>query len=185
MNNKNIPQEILAEFTSLLNELSINYVMIGGLAISSWSAERFTRDMDLTIELNKNLWATLSQKFSSSSNFQIKQTCLDTDSSLPSLIRLDYKNYPIDLIVSLTPLQKEAISRGIRTKIFGPEVNLATPEDVIILKLIANRTQDIADIEILIQKLSDLDFPYIEKWAKEWEVLPLWQELLAKSEKKQ
>lgn len=184
MNNKNIPQEILTEFTSILNKMGVKYVMIGGLAISSWFAERFTRDMDLTIELDQNLWNILNQKLVSSPDIQIKQTCMDTDSSLPSLVRLVYKGYPIDLITSLTPLQKEAISRGIRTKIFGPEINLATPEDIIILKLIANRTQDIADIENIIKRLSDLDFLYIEKWAKEWEVLPLWQELLAKSQPK-
>lgn len=177
MTHKNIPQEIISEFTALLNKTGINYVMIGGLAISSWFAERFTNDLDLTIELDEKLWKNLHQKLYSSKDISIKQTSYYADSPLPHLIRLLYKDYPIDLLVAKTGLQKEIISRGINTKIFGPNVNLATPEDIIILKLLANRPQDIADINTLLEIFSDLDFLYIEKWAQEWEILPLWKEL--------
>jgi hypothetical protein len=44
---------------------------------------------------------------------------------------------------------------------------VATPEDLIVLKLIANRSRDIADCTELTQ-LPDLDWPFIDRWCDVW-----------------
>ncbi len=49
---------------------------------------------------------------------------------------------------------------------------VATPEDLIVMKLIANRAKDRADLDGRV-RLEGLDWTYVERWAAEWEVLEL------------
>jgi len=66
-----------------------------------------------------------------------------------------------------TEFQREVIRRAVRT----PEgLRVATVEDLIVLKLIADRTKDQADLEGLLG-LGALDWAYVERWATTWGVL--------------
>ena len=49
-------------------------------------------------------------------------------------------------------------------------MRVATVEDLIVLKLIADRTKDQADLEGLLA-LGALDWAYVERWATTWGVL--------------
>jgi hypothetical protein len=46
---------------------------------------------------------------------------------------------------------------------------VATPEDLIVLKLIADRPKDRQDLLGLVA-LPDLDWAYVARWAAEWDV---------------
>lgn len=46
---------------------------------------------------------------------------------------------------------------------------MATPEVLIILKLIANRSIDHRDIFTLVEA-QPIDWGYVEQWAEQWEV---------------
>jgi hypothetical protein len=48
-------------------------------------------------------------------------------------------------------------------------IRAATPEDLVILKLIANRPKDQRDLFELGQ-LPDIDWSYVEKWAPIWDI---------------
>jgi len=50
-------------------------------------------------------------------------------------------------------------------------------EDVIVLKLIAGRAQDVADVEAILAAGVPLDSAYLEEWTRYWEVDALWQRL--------
>ena len=55
-----------------------------------------------------------------------------------------------------------------KKELFGIEVAIAAPEDLILYKLIACRPKDEADIEGIVQRRGDkLDIAYLRKWA-EW-----------------
>ena len=67
--------------------------------------------------------------------------------------------------VAKTQFQREVIQRASS----GP-VRVASPEDLIVMKLIANRPKDRVDLEGLI-RLPALDWDHVERWAAEWGVL--------------
>lgn len=73
---------------------------------------------------------------------------------------------PIDLQAAKTAFQVEVVRRA-RPVAVGPAV--ATPEDLIVLKLIAHRSKDLIDLRNL-AALPDLDWAYVERWARDWEV---------------
>ena len=54
-------------------------------------------------------------------------------------------------------------------------VRIAAPEDVIVLKLIAGRAQDVADIEAILAAKPSLDEAYLEEWVEFWGVRELWR----------
>ena len=56
-------------------------------------------------------------------------------------------------------------------------VHALAPEDVIVLKLIASRAQDLADVEAILAARPILDEAHLERWAEFWEVLDAWRRL--------
>jgi hypothetical protein len=93
------------------------------------------------------------------------------------ILRLRHPDFgAADLILAGTEYERQALSRA-RVESLGTaqDVRVATAEDVIVLKLIAGRAQDVADIEAILVAKPALDERYIEDWADFWEVLELWR----------
>jgi hypothetical protein len=63
------------------------------------------------------------------------------------------------------------LSRRRELDILGVRLFVASPDDLVIFKLIAGRPQDFADIDRLIRfGRAPEDEGYVRKWAREWEV---------------
>jgi hypothetical protein len=83
--------------------------------------------------------------------------------------------------VAATDYERLAIERA-RVEALAPGrvVRVVAPEDVIVLKLIAGRAQDLADIEAILAAKVALDEGYLERWAEFWDVLEPWRRLRAR-----
>ena len=101
---------------------------------------------------------------------------MDSDGEL---LRLGHDEYGLaDLMVAGTEYQLHALSRARREPLTGTfAASVLQVEDVIVHKLIANRYQDLADIEAILATGAPLDEPYIEHWAAFWEVIDAWRKL--------
>jgi hypothetical protein len=73
----------------------------------------------------------------------------------------------IDIITAKTDYQRLVIERA--TIELGEKVRVATPEDLIVLKLIANRPTDHVDT-FLLGRDNPIDWEYVEHWAGLWQV---------------
>lgn len=167
------------DFLSFLSSLSLEfkYALIGGMTTSIWSEERFTKDIDLTISLDEKTWNSLEKHLQNSKDVTMDRVCYDVGTSIPYLVRIHFKGSMIDLIFALTEYQDQLIARAVEKEMIGQKVRVASPEDIIISKLIAGREQDLFDIKKIIQTISDLDLAYIEKWVKIWEVTDRWEKI--------
>ncbi len=56
-----------------------------------------------------------------------------------------------------------------RIKFLDQEVCFASPEDLIIHKVVAGRPRDLEDVRVVQLKNPELDRAYIEKWLKDFE----------------
>ena len=54
---------------------------------------------------------------------------------------------------------------------------MLAPEDVVVMKLIAGRAQDVADVEAILAAKAPLDESYVEEWAEVWGVLEAWRRI--------
>ena len=90
----------------------------------------------------------------------------------PYVVFIRGRGAKVDALLVETPYQEEAHGRA--------RDGLLTIEDVIVHKLIAWRAKDHDYIESILALRPELDEPYIERWADEWQVGPRWVEAKAR-----
>lgn len=152
----------------LLDSVGVSYVVIGGHAVNCWLEPRLTGDVDVTVTGDRAQTESLRAKLLSA-GFRVAREHRTEAASGPDFVRFVSADGEtvIETQTAKTEFQREVIRRAVST----PEgVRVATVEDLIVLKLIADRTKDQADIEGLLS-LGSLDWAYIEKWAATWGVL--------------
>jgi hypothetical protein len=74
----------------------------------------------------------------------------------------------IDVIFALMPFELDAIRRARRVPLAGRVVAVATPEDLVLMKIVSERPRDLADAEALVRRRgSTLDRAYLEPRIRE------------------
>lgn len=97
-----------------------------------------------------------------------RETSIGDSPSGPDFLRFRSDTGPVvlELQAAKTGFQREVIRRAARP---AEGLRVATPEDLIVLKLIANRARDEVDL-LGLCALPSLDWDHVEHWAREWEV---------------
>ena len=162
----------LSALGALLDGLGIRWVLIGALAANRYRASpRLTQDVDLLLADSGPGIDALE------SGLRDVGWTVRRASPEGELLRLRHPELGIaDLMIAGTDYQQEAMRRA-RCESFGEgaSANVLAPEDVIVHKLIAGRTQDLADIEAILDAKVALNEAYIERWAAFWDVQEVWQ----------
>ena len=155
-----------ASLTQLLEETGLSYVIIGAYAVNVWLEPRFTADIDIVIHAEQEHLAVLKDALAEKGFTQVQEMPVDSPSG-PDFIRFSSEQDVLKLEVQIAKMeyQEEVIRRSQSVD----SLRIATPEDLIVMKLIADRPKDQIDLQGLVQ-LPDIDWPYIEKWASEWEI---------------
>lgn len=81
------------------------------------------------------------------------------------LIRHERSSHDEDLVLGVLPLEKQTIERARRLGIGGVSIPVCTPEDLIIMKALARRQRDVADIEALLDVHPALDLARMRYWV--------------------
>ncbi len=157
---------VLASVAGLFERASIEYVLIGGHAVNTWLEPRFTADVDVVVVAGALEIQRLDEQLREQ-GYAVDRKHGDGLPSGPDFVRYVSSSSDITLEVQAakTEFQREVIRRA--TDPAG--VNTATPEDLIVLKLIADRPKDQVDL-LGLAKLPDLDWTYVERWAAEWQI---------------
>jgi predicted nucleotidyltransferase len=169
----------LAAVGAILDRLGIRWVVFGALAANLYRAEtRFTQDLDLLLQDAGPGVAALEAALASS-GWKVRRAIPDG-----SMLRARHAEHgDVDLVVAETPYQREALTRA-REEILadGTRLRALAVEDVVLHKLIAGRTRDLADVESILDAAPRMDEAYLEHWASDWEVLESWKRLRAAAE---
>lgn len=164
----------LSALAAILRQLGIRWALIGALAANRYRASpRLTQDVDLLLaDTGPGIEAL--EAAARAAGWDVRRASPEGE-----LLRLRHPEFGIaDLLIAGTDYQQQAIRRAREEPIGnGENAPVLTPEDVIVHKLIAGRTQDLADIEAILAAKVALDESYIERWATFWEVLDRWQAL--------
>lgn len=149
-----------------LQKNRMRYCLIGGLAAGYWGEARFTRDMDFVVVNHSGDLKKLMNIFSGA-KFKI----VTKGESQFQVVSNAKSKFLADFILAETPYQDWVVQRAIVVKIHDTEVPICSAEDLIILKLIANRRRDIMDIEsILRHRAHSLDKKYLKEWMEYWDL---------------
>jgi hypothetical protein len=169
-----VERRALEALGRLLDGLGIRWVLIGALAANRYRVTtRLTQDVDLMLE-NVGPGLDRLERELAAGGWLVRRA-----SPGGEVLRLRHAELgAADLIVAATEYERVAIGRS-REEPLGAErpVLVLAPEDVIVLKLVAGRAQDIADIEAILAAKPQLDEAYVESWAEFWGVLAPWRQL--------
>lgn len=163
-------QALLAQLSKALDQHQIPYMVIGGQAVLVYGEPRFTRDIDITLGagidrledvlklVDSIHWKVLTPTPAEFVQRTMVLPCQDPSSG----VRLD-------LVFSFSPYERQAMDRVRKIKILDQEVRFASPEDLIIHKMVAGRPRDLEDVRVVQIKNPQMDRVYIEKWLKDFE----------------
>ena len=154
-------------FIKLLKNSKIPYMVVGGLAVNYFGDFRLTKDIDvvIAIDLSKiekilNLLGRGKYKFHKEEINALAKLSNHFTITDPS------DTYRIDFWIPKTYYEKKAFARRKKKRTKTGLVSFITPEDLVLFKLIANRTQDILDVESILQRQKGkLDRKYLRFWA--------------------
>lgn len=162
---------LVAALSALLGDVADELVLIGGVAVNFWRQPRYTHDVDFNARADPALMALISERLGDA-GYRVTRSQASDAPSGPDFLQFKNTESAAPLIVEFqtakTDFQELTIARGKRLSADQPFA-VATPEDLIVLKLIANRPQDISDC-IGLAGLPDLDWDYIDHWCGIWQV---------------
>jgi hypothetical protein len=137
------------EFLQSLNDNSVRYLVVGGYAVALHGYPRYTKDIDIWVELAPENSARIMgalQQFGFGSLGLVEQDFLEAD----TIVQLGYPPRRIDLLTTLPGVDFETCyAMKVIVDLDGLPVNFIDLENLKKNKRAAGRAQDIADIENL------------------------------------
>jgi predicted nucleotidyltransferase len=159
--------DALKKVIAFLSEHHIPYMVIGGLAVSTWGETRVTNDADFKVNIDMPLADFRKLVLD---HFPGRPTNIPQHMLSPQVIHVwALPNMAVDFLVSIFEYEKQAIERAVKVDILGIQIRVCTAEDLIIHKAIAERVKDWDDIEgVLMRQRGKLDLAYIRNWLSQF-----------------
>jgi len=162
-------QKLLRKIAEQLDNARIRYMIIGGQAVLIHGEPRFTKDIDITLDLIPQELQYVREVVERLDLYILTndvERFIQNTWVLPTLD--EESGIRVDFIFSFSAYEKNAIGRAIEVEINGYPVKFASVEDLIIHKIFAGRPRDIEDVRKILLK-NKVDENYIKKWLKEFD----------------
>lgn len=156
-----------------LESRQIDYMLSGSIALNAYSIPRYTRDIDIVIELRSENFTQFAELFAERECYFHKESAKEEVSREGMFNIIDWKSgMKIDFIVRKNDdFQRMEFDRRQRREIL-PDVTcwVISPEDLIVAKLLWIQKlfsqQQLDDIKNLIHDCPNLDIIYVKQWIK-------------------
>ena len=144
-----IVEVALLEMATVLDDLQIRYMLIGGVAVGLWGEPRATLDVDLTLWVESGKIKSVLEALGARVKLRTMQPqeIVRRTHVLPAVAS---NGVLVDLLFAAWPIEKQAIDRAVTRHISGKQVRIAPLDYLLFLKLISDRPKDLADAEALI-----------------------------------
>jgi hypothetical protein len=166
--NPEAAKVLIAEVGRILHAANLPAVLIGGQAVNCWVEPRITMDVDVTV-LSDGAAIRHARSLFESAGFAIQLNQDGGGASGPDFFRFEHSDTQVqlDLQVAKTEYETQVVMRAVHAPDLA--IPVATPEDLLVLKLIASRHKDFKDL-VDLGSLPQIDWPYVETWSAVWEV---------------
>ena len=165
----------LLEDASKALHVSIDFALIGGLAVSTWGAVRATQDIDLLADSDPSPIGDWRMR-ETLAKFLVKKRCKvewrvgDPGDPIPLLLRVEFsrssRKLYTDILWAHKRWHQEALRRRLEVLLGKSRVFVLHPEDLILLKLDAGSPQDLLDVQALLaSKPPALDIDRLQRSA--------------------
>ena len=179
--------QVLQRTLDVFTRTGVDCAVMGGFAVRHWALPRPTYDVDFAVavqgeELMRLLHAFEEAGFSVPAEFlsgfadtlagmrKVNLGCVESSSV-----------WRVDLFLANTAFVRSAFDRRVPSTLEGRAVPVVSAEDLLLFKLLANRTKDRADVEDLLLVVGPLDHGYLRDWATKLGVETLLEDALRAS----
>ena len=161
----------LYDFARLFERLSVPYAVMGGLAVRVYGIPRPTYDVDFTVALARDRLPILFdavRELGYTVPEVYEKGWIDQVAGMPLVkarLYLAERGVDVDIFLSESPFQRQLLARRRLEPLEDTSIWIVSPEDVILLKLLARRPRDLADIGDVLFTQGQLDEAYLRTWA--------------------
>lgn len=178
-------QELLRDCLIRLNRIGATYMLTGSMASNAWGIPRTTHDLDFVIQLAPSNIGRLVDAFQP--DYFVDEQAIRSAYRpphqfnlihVPSALKIDF------WLLKPDPFEQEMFRRRVSDQWMGEKVYLATPEDVLLHKLLWHRItpsqRQLGDVGgIVAVQQGRLDEAYLRKWGRDLGLQDLLDEALA------
>ncbi len=147
----------------LLKARRTKYVIVGGVAVTAIGEPRFTADLDAIVFVDARALEGLIRH---ALNHGFRADLGDELEAVQGggSVRLTRGRFHLDLIVRSLFIEDQALARSHTVKVFRRLVRFPSPEDLLLLKLVAGRPRDLLDLDGIMRRHgATIDRPYIAR----------------------
>jgi predicted nucleotidyltransferase len=179
--------DALREIVESFDRLKLDYAIMGGIAVRVHGIARPTQDLDLMVALSPDHVATLFdviEELGYTVPEHYRSGSVDRVAGMPIVkMRRCLVEHGLDVDVFLvdSAFQEEVLRRARFVQLDGFNARVISPEDLILLKLIAGRHRDLGDVLDVLFMQGLLDEEYMRGWAKELGVVDKLEQVLKES----
>ena len=167
---------------SLLSQFNNRGVIIGGVAVSLLGTPRYTVDLDAVFLLSfEDMPRLLAEAAKQGIEPRVSDPIGFARKSRVLLLRHTASGIDIDLSLGVLPFEEEMVERSTTVEIGSIKLRLPTPEDLIIMKAVAHRPKDLADIQAIAASHPGLEKERIKFWVEQFgeglDLPELWRDI--------
>jgi hypothetical protein len=140
-----------------LDGARVPYALVGAVAVSLQAAPRFTEDLDVMVWTADAAWPALVDGAAAFGILPRIDDVIGFASRSRVLLLRHRLGVPIDVSCGALPFEQDLVTAAASLDVGGVPVRVARPEHLLVIKAIANRPRDRADIEALLRAHPDLD----------------------------
>lgn len=169
-------EDVAQDFAKLFDELKIPYAMMGGLAVRIHAIPRPTYDVDFTISLPRERLPEL-YPVAESKGYTLPEAqetgWIVTVKGL-SVIKFQWyildRTIDVDVFLAESHFQQQVLQRRQSHVTERGQAWFVSPEDLVLLKLLAYRPKDQVDVLDILFVQGQLDVAYMRTWANRLKV---------------
>jgi hypothetical protein len=168
----------------LLKSRRIKHVVVGGVAVTVVGEPRFTADLDAVVFVELPALERLLRA-AGERGFEVDVAAELAVAREGGSVRISRGRFHLDLIVRSLFIEDLAYEHSKSRRVFDRLVRFPSPEDLLVLKLVAGRPRDLVDAEGIVRRHgAKLDAGYVERTltqvcelAEDHAILERWRSL--------
>lgn len=167
--------ELLASLDEHLGAGS--YAIVGAVARNAWAPPRATTDLDVAIAAEPAVVQKGERTLRDLGYAPVRRHQVAAEDAVPDLIVFrSERSLPrqVDFLVAKTEFEHQVLGRAVPVDVSGLQIRIASPEDLLVYKLLADRPRDREDAEAVVLTRERaghaIDWEHVERWSRYWEI---------------
>lgn len=156
-----ILQKTLESLNQVFAQLDLGWYVFGAQALNVYGMPRMTADIDVTIEPPAKISELIDNLTRAGFKMRVDDPYEFAEMSAVIPV-VSPHGFPVDVVVGHSGLERQILSRARLHTVGDVEIPVATPEDLVISKLLAGRPKDLEDVRNLKSSV-ELEEPYIRE----------------------